>query len=102
VVFKIHLSDSVGTIFGRGEIVRHATTGQGGVDGVAIRFLSFANDGALRLQEYLEKLTTEPEPLTEVVSRPARGRQPAPRNAPPAQPVRRKKKAEEKITLEFE
>jgi DNA-binding NarL/FixJ family response regulator len=104
VVFKIHLSDTVGTIFGRGEIVRHATTGQGGADGVAIRFISFAKDGAQHLQDYMEKLTAEPEPepLTDVVSRPTNGPQPAPRNAPPIRPVQKKKKPEEKITLEFE
>jgi len=104
VVFKIHLSDWVGTIFGRGEIVRHATTGQGGVDGVAIRFVSFSKDGAQHLQDYMENLTAEPEPepLMDVVSRPANGPQPSPRNAPPIQPVRKKKRPAEKIILEFE
>jgi len=104
VVFKIHLSDTVGTIFGRGEIVRHATTGQGGVDGVAIRFVSFAKDGAQQLQDYMENMTAEPEPepLTDVVSRPANGVQPSPRNAPPVQPVRKKKRPGEEIILEFE
>jgi len=104
VVFKIHLSDAVGTIFGRGEIIRHATTSQGGVDGVAIRFVSFAKDGAQQLQDYMERLTAEPEPepLTDVVSRPTNGPQPAPRNAPSTVSVRKKKKPKEKITLEFE
>lgn len=104
VVFKIHLSDAVGTIFGRGEIIRHATTGQGGIDGVAIHFVSFAKDGAQQLQDYMENLTAEPEPepLTEVVSRPTNGSQPAPRDTPPTRPVRKKKKPEEKIILEFE
>ena len=104
VVFKVHLSETAGTIFGRGEIVRHAMTGQGGVDGVAIHFVSFANDGAQRLQDYMEGQTAEPEPepLTEVVSRPASGPQPSPRNAPPTRPARKKKSPEEKIILEFE
>jgi hypothetical protein len=62
VVFKIDLSDPVGTIFGRGELVRHATPEQGKVDGVGIKFLSFASDGAQKLQEYLDDLNTEPEP----------------------------------------
>jgi hypothetical protein len=104
VVFKIHLSDAVGTIFGRGEIVRHATTGQGGVDGVAIRFVSFAKDGAQQLQSYMEKMTAEPEPepLTDVVSVPGNGAQPEPRNTPSIQPARKKKEPKEKIILEFE
>jgi hypothetical protein len=104
VVFKIHLSDTVGTIFGRGEIVRHSTAGQGGVDGVAIRFVSFAKDGAQQLQDYMEKLTAEPEPepLTDVVSTPDNGEQPALRNPLPVEPVRKKTGAMEKIILEFE
>jgi hypothetical protein len=104
VVFKIHLSDTVDTIFGRGEIVRHATTAQGGVDGSAIRVISFAKDGAQLLQDYMENLTAEPEPepLVDVVSRPANGAQPSPRNAPRTRPVQKKKKPEDKITLEFE
>jgi len=58
VVFKIHLADDGGTIFGRGEIVRHSSPGQDTIDGVAVRFLSFASHGALRLQDYLEKHIT--------------------------------------------
>jgi len=104
VVFKIHFSETAGTIYGRGDIVRHATTGQGGVDGVAIRFVSFAKDGAELLQTYMERLTAEPEPepLTDVVSKPANGAQPAPRNGPLIPPVRKKKGPKEEIILEFE
>jgi len=104
VVFKIRLSDAVGTIFGQGEIVRHATMGQGGVDGVAIRFVGFSKDGAQQLQGYMENLTAEPEPdlLTDVAPRRANGSQPAPKNAPSSRPERRKIGPEEKIVLEFE
>jgi DNA-binding NarL/FixJ family response regulator len=103
VIFKIHLSDAVGTIFGRGEIIRHATAGQGGVDGVAIRFVSFAKDGAQQIQDYMENLTTEPEPepLTDVVSKPANGPKPSPRKVPPAEPAQ-KKIPSDGIILEFE
>ena len=59
VVFKIHLADEGGTIFGRGEMVRHSSPDQAGIDGVAVRFLSFARDGALRLQDYLEGRISE-------------------------------------------
>ena len=74
------------------------------MDGVAIRFVSFAKDGAEQLQDYMDNLTAEPEPepLVDVVSRPENGSQPSPRNAPPAQPVRKEKKPKEKIILEFE
>lgn len=102
VVFKIHVADPVGTIFGRGEIVRHATTDRGGVDGIAIRFVSFAKDGALRLQEYIEGLNTEPdpEPLTEVVSPPPNAARAVPRNEPSVRPARKKKS--DPVILEFE
>jgi hypothetical protein len=54
VVFKIHLADEGGIVFGRGEMVRHSSPDQQGIDGVAVRFLSFAKDGALKLQDFLE------------------------------------------------
>jgi hypothetical protein len=104
VVFKISLSEQFGTICGRGEIVRHAVTGQGGIDGVAIRFVSFANDGAQQLQGYMEAVTAEPEPelLTDVVQGPTNGSQPAPRKTPVTRPARKKRASKEDIILEFE
>ena len=104
VVFKISLPDQFGTICGRGELVRHAAVGQGGIDGVAIRFVSFAKDGAEQLQDYLEKTTAEPEPepLTDVVEKPANGPQPAPRNLPSTPPTRKKRKRGDPVILEFE
>lgn len=62
VNFKIHLPDSAGTISGRGETVRHATPDQGGAHGVGIRFISFAADGARKLQDHLAGYVTEKEP----------------------------------------
>ena len=104
VVFKIRLSDAAGTIFGRGEIVRHATMGRGGVDGVAIRFVGFDKDGAQQLQRYMENLTTEPEPdlLTDFAAKPPNGSQPSPKKAPSSRSGRKSKGPEEKIILEFE
>ncbi len=55
VVFQLHLSEKLGEVIGRGEMVRHATRFQGGFDGVGVRFKSFADDGAVRLQKYLEE-----------------------------------------------
>lgn len=58
VVFQLHLSDSLGAVIGRGEMVRHASRFQGGFDGVGVRFKSFAEDGADRLQHYLRELAS--------------------------------------------
>ncbi len=74
VVFKIHLSGEGGTIFGRGEMVRHSSADREGVDGVAIRFLSFARDGAVQLQDFLESRVSgmDAEPRTWHESWPSR------------------------------
>ena len=53
VVFNIHLSDGGGTIFGRGEVVRHSSSDKEEYDGIAVRFFSFGGNGALRLEDYL-------------------------------------------------
>lgn len=76
VVFKIHLENDGGIIYGRGEMVRHSAPDQEGIDGVAVRFLSFARDGAIKLQDYLEgrisgmaaepRLWQEPSAATEL------------------------------------
>jgi hypothetical protein len=104
VVFKIDLPDQFGTVCGRAELVRHASTGQGGVDGIAIRFVSFAKDGAEQLQSYLESLTTEPEPdlLTEIESSPTENPKPPSETTPPVRRVRRKKNPNDPVILEFE
>jgi hypothetical protein len=54
VVFRIHLPNEGGSVFGRGEVVRHSSTDKAIGDGLAIRFVSFASNGAQRLQDYLE------------------------------------------------
>ena len=76
VVFQINIPDSNDPIIGRGEMVRHADKHQGGLDGVGIRFASFADDGAIRLKHYVEELavqaattdeaapSADPKPLT--------------------------------------
>ena len=91
VTFKIDLSDPAGTILGRGELVRHSTPDQGNVDGLGVKFISFADDGAQLLQTYLESLNREPDPTS------------ATRSAPetPSKP-KRIRKLDPDITLEFE
>lgn len=59
VVFQLHLSESLGEVIGRGEMVRHASRFQGGFDGVGVRFKAFADDGAARLQQYLRELASK-------------------------------------------
>jgi DNA-binding NarL/FixJ family response regulator len=54
VVFKIHIGDGNGPIIGRGELVRHANPNKKHHEGVGIRFLSFATDGADRLETFLK------------------------------------------------
>jgi hypothetical protein len=99
VVFKIHLSDQPAPIFGRGELVRHANETQGGVEGVAIRFKSFATDGAVRLQDFLESLTTETVLETQPASEPLS----APKAASDRRPERERGVEENpKIVIEFE
>jgi hypothetical protein len=99
LVFKIGLPEEFGCLNGRGEIVRHATTGQGSVDGVAVRFVSFAGDGAQQLQDYLESMTTEPEPGPS----PGVEIKPVASSVPATQPKPEPKaKSIPEITIEFE
>jgi len=58
VAFKIHLAGGGGTIIGRGEIVRHSSPQKEGIDGIAVRFLSFGSTGALKLHDYIETRIT--------------------------------------------
>ena len=91
VVFRIHLLEEGGTVFGRGEIVRHSSPTREKLDGVAIHFLSFASDGAQRLQDYLEDRVTEPEPEPETRQSPSSQPEKGPRGEP-----------ENKVILEFD
>jgi DNA-binding NarL/FixJ family response regulator len=91
VVFRIYLSGDSGTVFGRGNMVRHSSPTEEKLDGVAIRFLSFASDGAQRLQDYLENLTNELEPEPESLQ----SHSSQPEKGPCCKP-------EDKVILEFE
>ncbi len=62
VVFKIDLADPLGAIHGRGELVRYASPDGGNVDGLGVKFLSFASGGAQLLQDYLDGLNREHDP----------------------------------------
>jgi len=95
VAFKIDLSDPMGTIFGRGELVRYSTREQGGVDGIGIKFLSFADDGEQKLQHYLEHLGRELEhpPAPPRVTGPASTHNPRPATRGGSEP---------EIVIEFE
>jgi CheY-like chemotaxis protein len=100
VEFRINLPEDLGTICGRGDVVRHATKARGGIEGIAIRFVDFADDGVRQFRKYLDGLMTEPDPEPEVVK-------PRPRSNKPsttASPRNRKNRnsAAEDIIIEFE
>ena len=54
IEFALDLPDAAGRIRGEAEIVRHAHEGRDGVDGLGLRFASFAADGERRLLAFLE------------------------------------------------
>ena len=88
VVFRLHLSEKAGPIIGRGEMVRHASRFQGGFDGVGVRFLSFAEDGAARLQRYLDdKVAKESAALSSATGAAADGAEPLVDIAPEFDPL---------------
>ncbi|MCG6948131.1 MAG: PilZ domain-containing protein [Acidobacteria bacterium] len=100
VEFKINLPEELGTICGRGDVVRHATKAHGGVEGIAIRFVDFANGGTSQLQKYLEGLTTEPDPEPELVN--PRLRPSKPSVAGSSQNGGKRKRAADDIIIEYE
>lgn len=54
VQFALDLPDAGGRILGEAEVVRHALEIREGVDGLGLRFASFAADGERRLVSFLE------------------------------------------------
>jgi len=54
VVVSIYPGDRDDPVVAKGEVTRQALSERGGVDGVGIRFLSFAADGELRIGSVLE------------------------------------------------
>jgi hypothetical protein len=84
VIFQLRLSENLGTVIGRGEMIRHASRFQGGFDGVGVRFKGFAEDGATRLKQYLDELAAG-----EAVRQAAfADRQPVPRHSGPRPSVK--------------
>ena len=60
VVVSIHIVDRDESISAKGEVVRRAVRDRGGVDGVGIRFLSFAGDGEKLIEAVLEEAFANP------------------------------------------
>jgi hypothetical protein len=55
IEFALDLPDAGGRIHGEAEVVRHAQALRDGVDGLGLRFASFAADGERRLVTFLER-----------------------------------------------
>jgi DNA-binding response OmpR family regulator len=55
LAFVLDLPDAGGRIHGEAEVVRHALESREGVDGLGLRFQSFAADGERRLVAFLER-----------------------------------------------
>jgi hypothetical protein len=60
VVFDVTIPENGDTVSGEAEIVRHATTERGGVDGVGVRFLEFYGDGRERVRAALTRALINP------------------------------------------
>ena len=60
VVVSIHIGDRDESISAKGEVVRRAVADRGGIDGVGIRFLSFAGPGEELIQAVLTEAFANP------------------------------------------
>jgi Tfp pilus assembly protein PilZ len=60
VVVSIHIGDRDESISAKGEVVRRAVADRGGIDGVGIRFLSFAGAGEELIQAVLTEAFANP------------------------------------------
>ena len=60
VVISIHIGDRDELISAKGKVVRRAVRERGGVDGVGIRFLSFAGAGEVRMNAVLAEALANP------------------------------------------
>ena len=60
VVVTINLGAQLGSVSAKAEVVRKARSERGGVDGIGLRFLSFAGDGREKIEAVLDEAFTEP------------------------------------------
>ena len=60
VVVTINLGGQQGLVSAKAEVVRQAHNDRGGIEGIGIRFLSFARDGKEKIEAVLDEALTEP------------------------------------------
>lgn len=59
VVVAINLGGQQGSVSAKAEVVRQAHSDRGGVDGIGLRFLSFAGDGKEKIEAVLDEAFTD-------------------------------------------
>lgn len=59
VIVTINLGGQQGPVSAKAEVVRQATNDRGGVDGIGVRFLSFARDGKDKIMAVLDEAFTD-------------------------------------------
>ena len=60
VVVTINLGGQQGSVSAKAEVVRQAHNDRGGIDGIGVRFLSFAGDGREKIKAVLDEAFTDP------------------------------------------
>lgn len=60
VILTLHLGDPWGSVSAKAEVVRQAHAERGGVDGIGVRFLSFARDGESKIAAVLAHAFSDP------------------------------------------
>jgi Tfp pilus assembly protein PilZ/CheY-like chemotaxis protein len=60
VVLSINLGGQHGSVSAKAEVVRQAYSERGGVDGIGVRFLSFAADGEAKIASVLDEALADP------------------------------------------
>lgn len=60
IVVTINLGGQRGSVTAKAEVVRQAHTERGGIDGVGVRFISFAGDGEAQVEAVLDEALGDP------------------------------------------
>ena len=60
VVVTINLGGQQGSVSAKAEVVRQAHNDRGGIDGIGVRFISFAGDGKEKIEAVLDEAFTDP------------------------------------------
>jgi len=60
VVVTINLGGQLGSVSAKAEVVRQAYSDRGGIDGIGVRFLSFAGDGKEKIDAVIDEALRDP------------------------------------------